>query len=70
MGGSLFSQVRSDGTRGNSLEVHQGRFKLDSGKHFFTERAVKRWGGLLRRVVESPSPGCLRCVDLVLRDVG
>lgn len=37
----------------DSLEVHQGRLKLGSGQHFFTEGAIKRWGGLLRRVEES-----------------
>lgn len=29
-----FSQIKSDGTRGNGHELHQGRFRLAIGKHF------------------------------------
>ena len=65
-GAGLFSLVTGDRTREMALSCTRGKFRLDIGKNFFTERLVKH----PREVVESPSLNVFNnCLDVVLRDM-
>ena len=50
-GAGLCSLGTNSGIQGNSTELHKGRFRLDTGKQFFTVRVVRYWKRLPREVV-------------------
>lgn len=62
-----FSVVPIVRTRGNGHKLKCKKLHLTTGKHTFTVRLVKRWNGLSRQVVESPSMDVFQTqVDVIL----
>ena len=43
VGVDLFHQAATDRTRGHTLKLRQGKYRLDIRKKFFTERVIKLW---------------------------
>jgi len=62
-----WSLLPGDRMRENGLKLHQGKFKLDIRKIFFTERVVKNWNRFPR--VESSLNVFKNHFDVVLRNM-
>jgi len=55
---------------GDSLKLHQWRYRLDIRKNFFSERVLRYWYRLPREVVMSPSLEVFKeCVDIALKNI-
>ena len=66
LGVSLFSQVTAVGV--NGLKLHQGRFRLDIRKNFFSKILVRLCNKPSRKVLKSLSLEVFKkCMDVALR---
>ena len=70
-GGSDFLQQSLSGrTRGNGFKLKEGRFRLDVGKTFFIQRAVRCWHRLPREVVDAqPLEAFMARLDVILHSL-
>lgn len=64
VGLGVTSQRTSGKTRGNSLKLYHGKFKLDIRNNFFLKRIFKYCNSLSKAVMES---GFYSQIDVVLR---